>query len=304
MKAGALVALLMVVAIAWLAWLRPRPTSLVVTARAGDDTVVINQRRPTRLHAWVRDQYARNLSSDTAVRYQLVSGDSIAVSSKGALQCNRRSDAVVRATFERLTHQFLLHCRPVASVEMSSWVDLVAGDSARDLPFVAHGVDGRPETELRGVVSIDNPSVATVEGMRVRPKRPGNTVVVVDVGDERAHTPIVVYDSVKSFVDNRRKAELMAMHVSLARGDTILTPVPKGAFWVTYFSRDSGVAPPTIELRGDGLCTLGNGISARRIAEGEYAKYCYSGTGAQMMIAHGTTGAVRVSGVVALRLVW
>lgn len=299
-----LVALGVVGGIAWFAVLRPRPTSLVMTARTGDDTVVINQRRPTRLRASVLDQYARHLESDTAVRYRLLSGDSMALSSDGALRCDRRSEAVVRATFERLTRQFLLRCRPVASVEMGSWLDLVAGDSARDLPFVAHGLDGRPVTELRGTVTIVDPSVATIRGTRVRPRRTGTTVVIIDVGDERAHMPVVVYDSVKSFVSNPRKSQFMAMHVSLARGDTVLTPVPKGAFWVTYFSSDPRAAPPTIELRGDGLCTLGNGLTSRRITEGEYAKYCYSRAGAGMIIAHGASGAFRVNGVVALRLVW
>jgi len=300
---GAL-ALSAVSAILWFAVLRPRPTALAMTARAGDDTVVINQRLPTRLAGSVIDQYGRRLKADTAVVYQRMSGDSIALASNGAVHCDKRGDAVVVATFERMSREFVLRCRPVAGVEMATWVDLVVGDSARDLAFIARDLDGRPVTELRGTVTVADPSVAVVEGTKIRARRAGQTVVIVDVGDEQAHVPVLVYDVVGSFVGNPRQSSLMAMHVSLGRGDTIVTPVPKAAFWVTYFSQDRAAAPPTIELRGDGLCTLGNGLTARRITDGEYAKYCYSANGTRMMIAHGANGADRVNGVVALRLVW
>ena len=289
--------------IAWLA-LRPRPTSLALTARAGDDTVVVNQSRSTHLQASVLDQYARRLQAATAVRYRWVSGDSIALATDGGLLCEKRGDAIVRATFAELTRDFVLRCRPVASIEIGTWMDLVVGDSARDLAFIAHGTDGRPVTELRGVVTMTDPSVAAIEGTRIRAKRAGMTNVVVDVGDVQGHSAVLVYDSVSSFVGHPNKLGLMAMRVSLGRGDTIVTEVPKAAFWVTYFSNEHGVAPPTIELRGDGLCTLGNGLVARRISDDEYAKYCYSSNGTKMMIAHGANGADRVNGVVALRLVW
>jgi hypothetical protein len=73
---------------------------------------------------------------------------------------------------------------------------------------------------------------------------------------------------------------------------------------VTYFTRDRSRVPPTIELKGDGSCTTGDGLHMRRIQDGEYAKYCHTGNGARMMIAHGATGAARVNGVVAIRLMW
>ncbi len=43
--------------------LRPRPTWLMMTPRPGDDTVVINQTRSTRLSASLIDQYGRRLRS-------------------------------------------------------------------------------------------------------------------------------------------------------------------------------------------------------------------------------------------------
>ena len=283
---------------------RPRPTRLSATPRAGDDTIVVNQMQPTRLGVLLLDQYGRPVRSDTAVRYRWISGDSVSVASNGKVHCVDRHDAVVRATFRALVKQFILRCRPVASIEAVSWLDLVAGDSTRDLSFVAHGPDGRAVTELRGSITMPDGSIAAIEGTAIRPRGPGQTFASINVGDASAMIPVVVYQPVTSFVGNPRTVRLMAMHVSLARGDTIETPLPKAAFWVTYFSKDPAIAPPTIELRGEGSCTTGNGIRLRRIEQGEYAKYCFAGNGARMMVAHGAAGAAQVSGVVALRIMW
>jgi hypothetical protein len=300
----ALLGLAVIGAVVSAAWLRPRPTRLSITARAGDDTVVVNQTHPTRLSPSVLDQYGRRLRSDTAVRYRRIAGDSIRLSPSGEVRCNNHSDTVVRATFETLFQEFVLRCRPVAWIEAPTWLDLVAGDSTRDLSFVAHGPDGGAVTELRGAVIVEDGSVVAANGTTIRPKRSGSTFVLVEVGDVKAEIPIMVYQPVTSFADNPQRVQLMAMHVSLARGDTIVVPLPTAAFWVTYFSNDRRAAPPTIELRGNGSCTTGNGVRQRRIEDGEYAKYCLAESGARMMIAHGAAGAASVSGVVAIRLMW
>ncbi|HKN66037.1 MAG TPA: hypothetical protein VJW73_07155 [Gemmatimonadaceae bacterium] len=282
--------------------MRPQPTRLSVTARAGDDTVVINQIHPTRLTALVMDQYGRRWRSDSAVRYRRIAGDSISLSSIGEVRCYDRRDALVRATFGNLFQEVVLRCRPVAWIEAPTWLDLVVGDGPRDLSFVAHGPDGRAVTELRGAITVPDASIVAAEGTTMRPMRAGQTVASIEIGDAEASIPIVVYQPVESFVDNPQKQALMAMRLSLARGDTLEEPLPKAAFWVTYFSKDPSVAPPTIELQGDGSCSMGNGIRERRIEDGEYAKYCLTGNGARMMIAHGAGGAARVIGVVAIRL--
>jgi len=284
--------------------LRPHPVRIAPTPRTGDDTVVVNRMQRTRLRATALDQYGRPFGPDTALRYQWMSGDSINVSPIGELQCAHDASAVVRATFRRIARDFTLRCRPIASVEAISWADLVVGDSAQDIAFVAHGPGGRAVTELRGTVTVENASIAGLEGTSLRAKRPGATMVNIEVGDARTQIPVMVYDEVASFVGNPPRMSLMAMHVRLARGDTIFVPVPKAAFWVTYFSNDRGAPPPTIELRGEGSCANGNGLRLRRMEEGKYAKYCLTGSGAEMMIAHGTVGEPTVNGIVAVRLMW
>jgi len=113
-----------------------------------------------------------------------------------------------------------------------------------------------------------------------------------------------VYQLVSSFIDTRPNERLLAMHVALARGDTVELPLPKAAFWITYFSPNPLAAPPTIEIRGNGSCTTGDGVRIHRVEEREYTKYCLTNRGATLMIAHGATGADLVKGTVAIRLVW
>ncbi|HEY4130813.1 MAG TPA: hypothetical protein VGM50_09360 [Gemmatimonadaceae bacterium] len=284
--------------------LRPRPTRLALTARVGDDTVIINQTHPAKLGASVLNQYGRLMRRDTAVRYHRIGGDAITLSSSGVVQCTTRSDAVVRAEFQSLAREFLLRCRPVTWIEAPSWLDLVTGDSTRDLSFTARGPDGHAVTELRGAVVVENASIVAATGTTVRAKRPGTTFAHIEIGDAKANIPIMVYRLVTSFAGNPARSGLLAMRVKLARGDTIELPVPKAAFWVTYLPSNRNVAPPTIELRGEGSCTTGNGIRARRIEDDKYAKYCLAGTGTQMMVAHGATGPDTVAGTIALRIMW
>jgi hypothetical protein len=291
-------------AIVAFALLKPRPVQLSMTPRPGDDTVVVNAMHGARITALVSDQYGRQLRSDTTIQYRWLSGDSVLLSRDGSVRCDTPREARLRATFERLSREFILRCRPVAWIEAASWLGLVQGDSTRDLSFVARGPDGHRVTELRGAITVQDRSVVAVEGTSVRPTRPGAAYATVEIGDAKVSIPILVYEPVNSFVDQPKGAGLMAMRVTLARGDTIETPLPKAAFWVTYFSNDRRMAPPTIELRGQGSCSAGDGLHARRVEEGEYAKYCYAGDGARMMIAHGESGAPTVSGVVALQVVW
>jgi hypothetical protein len=275
-----------------------------MTARAGDDTLVINQVDGSRLSVIVFDQYGRMLRTDTTARYERVGGDSITVAGNGHLDCERRrDDVVVRATLEKLTKQFVLRCRPVKWIETPSWVELMVGDSARDLAFTARDPDGRVVTELRGTLRVENSDIVDLAGTTLRAKHSGMTFVKIEVGNARAGIPVGVYEPVTSFVQTPPKP-MMGMRVALTRGDTITVPVPKAVFWVTYYANDPAVPPPTIELRGDGSCTTGNGIRVRRVEDGTYAKYCTAGNGVQMLIAHGAAGADTVRGFIAVRLMW
>lgn len=281
----------------------PRPVKLVAPGAGENDTIVVNSRQPAGLVVSVVDQYGRKRPSDAAVHFRVVSGD-VEVSPIGVTTCTRRGNAVVRATLNKLSRDFVLHCRPVAWLEAPSWMIFVVGDSARDLSFVAHGPDGAPVTELRGSVEMMDGSVAELTGINVRPGEPGMTMAFVTVGDMRTGITVLVHRLVTSFINHPRNQNMLAMRVRLARGDTMVVPLPKASFWVRYISASRSAAPPTIELQGNGSCTLGDGIHLKRLEEGEYARYCFADDGTSMMIAHGQVGADTVSGTVALELSW
>jgi hypothetical protein len=287
-----------------LAAFRPRASAIIVTKRQGDDTLVINQVNGTRLAVTVLDQYGRPLNAATTTRYERIDGDMMTVSANGDLNCeHRRDDVVIRATHEKISKRFVVRCRPVEWIEAPSWVELMVGDSARDLAFTARGPDGRVVTELRGAMRIENSAIVAMTGTSLRAKQPGFTFVTIEIGNARTGLPVGVYEPVKSF-DNTPTKPMMGMRIAQARGDTLEVPVPKAAFWITYYSNDPAVPPPTIELRGPGACATGDGLRVRRVEAGTYGKYCNAGAGAKMMIAHGATGADTVRGFVAVRLMW
>lgn len=282
----------------------PRPAQLLVSDGAKNGTITVNATQPTRLSVFVIDQYGRRISSDTAIRFRLISGETTKVSATGKATCAQSEDAVVQATFVGLVKDLVLHCRPIVSLEAPSWMDFVAGDSPRELSFVARGADGVAVTELRGSVDILDDSIAELVGNTVHPKRAGQTMVIVTIGNKETMISVNVYRSVTSFVNNPPDERLLAVRVRLAQGDTIALPLPKATFWVKYFPAKSGEAPPTIKLRGSGSCTTGDGIHLQRVIDGEFAKYCFTGNDAAIMIAHGEMGAKMVNGTIALDLDW
>jgi hypothetical protein len=150
------------------------------------------------------------------VRYRWTSGAPIAISPEGVVSCTQRGDAVVTASLGAITTNLDLRCRPVTEVRASAWVDFMAGDPARDLPFVAIGVDGLPVTQLRGTARITDSSVATLVGTTIRPRAIGQTTVVVDVGDRKALMSVIVHEQVASFVGLRPDQRFVAVPVRVA----------------------------------------------------------------------------------------
>ena len=158
----------------------PRPARLWVLDGAKNGTMTVNAIHPTRLNVFVLDQYGRRLPSDTAIRFRLISGAAVKVSATGKTTCTRSEDAVVQATFVRLVKDFVLHCRPIVSLEAPSWMDFVAGDKPRDLSFVARGTDGATVSGLRGKVANRDASLNEVDGINDQSNRPGQRLLIVD----------------------------------------------------------------------------------------------------------------------------
>jgi hypothetical protein len=280
--------------------LRDGPPARLVSDLADDaDVILLNQQRAVRLPMRVLDERGHVLESD-AVRYAWQAGAPISVSPIGVVQCTEAGDAVIRASVADVTQQLTVHCRPVAAIRTSSWVDLIAGGEPRDLPFVAVDADDKPIVELRGDFYVSDTSVAALNGMIVRPRRTGRTGVEIKIGDRKVSTQVIVHERVASFIGLRADQPHVAIPVRLARGDTLHFALPRGTYWIKYIPLHAGEGPPTIELEGPANCFPSNGLNVYRLPTDIFGNHCSASAGATLKIGHGRHGAAVVEGFVAL----
>lgn len=200
---------------------------------AGDrgDGIVVNNEKPVRLTMRVLDARGR-VRPDTGVRYRWLSGTQIPVSPSGVTTCTQAGDAVVGASLGALATQFVLRCRPVHAVRATWMANLVLGDSGVKVPFVAVDARGNEVSQLRGEISVEDSSVATLtvaaDGTRIlRPRAPGTTVLGIRVGDRSTGTAIRVYERASS-VEGIGKGQLLAVPVELAGGEVRQWRIPGG----------------------------------------------------------------------------
>jgi hypothetical protein len=273
-----------------------------ITFDDASDTLIVNNLRAVRLPARVLDARGRVLEAQT-LHYERVSGAPIPVSPNGVLTCVERGDTEVRASLGAIAASIVVQCRPVRAVESSSWINLIAGDSAVELPFTAIGIDGRPVMQIRGAVKVSDSTVATLEKMNIRPRGRGETVATVRIGDQEARIRVLVHEQVDAFTRLRPDQRLVATSVHLARGDTVRLSLPAGALWIKYLPRRVGEPPPSMDLGVIGACSPGgDGLHQYRLPPNEYGtSYCLVDRGPSIIVvAHGQAGLPVVEGWLAL----
>ena len=134
------------------------------------------------------------------------------------MTCTQTGDATVRASLGALASNVLVRCRPVRDVRALRMMNLVVGGPAEDLPFEAVGVDGRPVTMLTGRVTLEDSTIVTLEGPRVRALAPGSTGLTMRVGDRTAFTSVHTYERVTT-PEGIRPGQHVAVPVRLAGGE-------------------------------------------------------------------------------------
>lgn len=265
-----------------------------------DEGIVINNLGPIQLPMKVADARGRTLAT-TDVHFKQIDGPAVAITSNGIVTCKQAADATIRASIGSLVTNLSLHCRPVETVRAASWTDFIEGDPPRDAPFAALSPTGAFVRDLRGTIRIGNPGVAALVGTSIRPLHAGVTSIEIEVGEQKAHSQITVYERVRSFASLRRDQHFVALSIRLAQGDTMTYAMPRGNFWLKYIPLHANDAPPTITVDGRMVCTAGDGIHAKTVTDGEQAAYCFvDGDDARVTVAHGRMGKPVVEGSLAL----
>lgn len=219
------------------------------------DTVIVNNRRPVQLPVRVLDAAGRALEP-TSVKYEWTAGVPISVSPTGTTTCTQPGDATVRASLGALVTDVLVRCRPVRDVRGLLMMNLVVGDPPQDVPFEAVGTDGQPVTLISAQLTIDDSTVATLEGQRIRARVPGSTHVTIRVGDRRASASVHVYERV-STPEHIRPGQHLAVPVQLTDGGMRRWRIPASpeVFFVTMLPNRDGQPVPRLAIVGANCST-------------------------------------------------
>lgn len=223
------------------------------------DTVIVNSLRPVQLPIQVFDG-AGHLLPDSGVRYRWTAGLPVSVSPAGVVTCKEAGDATVRASLASVATHLILHCRPVKTVRALRMLNVVTGAPAQDLPFEALAADGQSVTLLTGKVTLEDSTVAAIDGARIRGLRPGSTGVSMRVGDRTAFLEMHVYEQRRT-PEGIRPGEHVAVPVRLAGVEMRrwrLAAAPE-AYFIEMLPDSDEQSMPQIAIVG---ASCGPGLSA------------------------------------------
>lgn len=226
------------------------------------DTVIVHTLRPTQIPTRVFDASGRALP-DSAVRYKWVGGDPVAISPTGTVTCVRPADATVRGTLATLLTTVHLRCRPVKSATIIGGpIQLLLADSAQDVVVEALGPDGELVDLLAGSATILDSSIATLDGLRVRPRRPGSTIVYLRIGDHLPGAGVHVYEPVATLAGLGSHQKFVAVRLALAGGEVRQWPLQAGNWMLTMLPYED--AARGLRLRIEGATCAPSSLSPRR----------------------------------------
>jgi hypothetical protein len=272
------------------------PARLLASGDRGDG-IVVNKVKPVQLAMGVFDSAGREVPH-AELRYRWLSGAPIPVTPRGVATCTQSGDAVVGATVGSLSTRLVLRCRPVHTVRTLGVANLIVGDSAVGVPFVAFDAQGRIISLLRGELSVEDSSVATLyvaaDGTRhLRGRAPGNTRLNIRIGDRSADMLVHVYQRASS-PEGIRPGQQLAIPIELAGGEMKQWQLPAGR--ETY---DVEMLPAGDPMHAPRLAIVG----ANCVANGARSFMCVALQGAELFVFHAREGdqARAVRGTVLVR---
>jgi len=276
------------------------PPARIAADRGFDaNDVVINNVDGVQLPIRALDAHGHTVP-DAVIRYERVSGDRIDMVRSGAVSCDTRGDAVVRASVNDVTSLVTVHCRPVTEIHTTAWHDFLPGDPPQLLRVEAVGADGNVVKELRGSVRVVDTSVATLHRGLLSPHGVGSSRLSIAIGETHVSVAVNVHEIVDRFDDLAPTQRNVAMRLRLALGDTLHVPVPAGTMWVKWLPRGGPATHPAITAEGTGYCHMDSEAFIRWRPAGEYGAYCYMSDGARIRVARSGTGDSVLTGALLL----
>jgi hypothetical protein len=260
-----------------------RPVRLSVRA---NDTIIVNNRQPTRLKVRALDAAGRTVAR-ASLHFIREGGDSLAVNDTGVVTCSERGDMTVRASVGSVGARFLVRCRPVEFLRMNGPLQFVLGDSLlgrpQELPIEAYGPDGHRVVLISGYADTGDTAVAALHGLTLYPRRRGISGTFVRVGDRTARTGVHVYERMATLagLDTALRIEPerreLAVPIDLARGEYLRQRLPQGSWMLAMLPEDEREANG-ISLHVDGAeCTPNILNTPRRFG-------CHSGPNATLTV--------------------
>lgn len=200
------------------------------------DTIIVNGRLPVVLPVYGIDARGRRRPVRGA-RFEWVGGDSLSISRDGVMSCDRRRDAVARATSGTLATQFRVLCRPVRGLSMTPSIWLTVGGPPQLVRFTAVGMDGQTESVLVGDETVRDAAIASIDTGFLTGKTPGVTNVDVHAGDCTGSILVEVDERVDSPAALQPSQAFMVAPLRLAAGEIRSWRLAPGPYEV-WFSGD------------------------------------------------------------------
>lgn len=252
------------------------------------DTFTVHSREPVQLPVRAFDPTGREVAAPR-VNVTWMSGDSIPVSSAGAVTCLKRGNATVGASIDSAFARVVVRCLPVGSVRMLGPLDILLSDSSQQLHAEVVGLDGKPMGAVPGMTKILHPSVIRVEAGRVIPVSAGGTLLSFRVGDEGATIAVHVYEEVATLDGLRPEQDHVAVSLRLRRGESRSWTLPVGTWMIGW--EPHGDFPDGAHLDVQGLYCQGSG-----------PMLCLSKAGTFLRVSHArTSNAGELHGMLLLR---
>ncbi|MDQ6737852.1 MAG: hypothetical protein M3Z30_09155, partial [Gemmatimonadota bacterium] len=206
--------------------------------------IVINNEEPVHIPVRVLDARGHTLEQP-GMRFRYLSGAPIRMSANGIVTCSYMADALVRVSVGDLNRDFLIRCRPIRMMDVLNFGDFIEGDPPTRLNLVAQSPDGRSVGLVAGTMTVTDTTVASLDGLYLRPRAPGFTRVIVSAGDRNAVLPVEVLKR-RNTPSDLKPFQAFSAPLEMHTGETKRWSVGRG---LHIFSLDDGAGTEPLPSR-------------------------------------------------------